>query len=76
MPTGSEPLSMVVVKAVADAERVDPLDLPSPLGDAVDPDALDVLFQNGSGHLSFDYCGNMVTVDAEGSVDVTPLNEV
>lgn len=74
MSTGTEPLSVVVVKAVADAERIDPLDLPAPLGDAVDPDALDVLFQNGSGRVSFDYCGNEVTVDAEGSVNVTPLN--
>ncbi|KAB1196500.1 MULTISPECIES: HalOD1 output domain-containing protein [Haloferax] len=76
MPAEKVPLSIAVVEAVADAQRLDPLNLPAPLTDAVDPDALDALFRNGTGHVSFDYCGNKVTAGADGSVEVTPLKEV
>jgi len=75
MSTRGKSLSVTVVEAVADAEGVDPIDLLTPLADAVDPDALDVIFQNGTGRVSFDYSGYEVTVDAEGTVSVSALQE-
>jgi hypothetical protein len=72
MSQGTASLSVAVVEAVADAEPVDPVDLSTPLADPIDPDAQDVLFQNGSGDVSFDYCGHEVTVGARGSVEITP----
>lgn len=67
----SEPLSQVVVEAVASAEGVDPLDLEVPLYDAVDPDALDALFRSGAtvdGRVEFEYHGYEVTVTGDGHV--------
>ena len=67
----SEPLSQVVVEAVASAEGVDPLDLEVPLYDAVDPDALDALFESGGavdGRVEFEYYGYDVTATGDGRV--------
>ena len=75
MITGATSLSVTVIEAVAAAKRVDPVDLPSPLADSIDPDALDVLFRNGTGRVSFDYSGYEVTVDANGTVDLAPFNK-
>lgn len=69
-------LSFAVVDAVATHEGVSVADLP-PLGNAIDPDALDDLFEpkfDGSlrqgGEVTFDYCGYTVVVDASGRVDI------
>lgn len=68
----TEPLSQAVVESVARAEGVDPLDLEVPLYDAVDPDALDALFQqdgtSGDGRIQFSYYGYRVTVTGAGHV--------
>lgn len=75
METGATSLAVAVVKAVADAEGVDPVDLSSPLAYTVDPDALDTLFRAGTGRVTFDYCGYLVAVDADRTVEVSPLKE-
>lgn len=68
--TGSPTPSDVVVKAVAEAASVDPMELP-PLSDVVDPDALDALFQEqGPSHVSFGYSGYDVELDSAGTVVV------
>lgn len=69
------PLSLAVVDAVAKAEGVEPTDLPTPLATAIDPDALNAVFRDGTGRLSFDYHGYRVTVDQEGAVEVAPHPE-
>lgn len=65
--------SMHVVWAVAAESDLDPCSLP-PLGDAIDPDALDSLFDGDSGRavspqngpsVTFSYAGHRVTVDGE-----------
>ncbi|WP_415382189.1 HalOD1 output domain-containing protein [Halosimplex sp. TS25] len=61
-----------VLEAVAATERTDPVDLP-PLSDAVDPDALNALFdpsgeQPAPTRFSFCYADHDVTVTADGSV--------
>lgn len=69
-------LSFAVVDAVATHEGVPVADLP-PLGDAINPDALDELFEpkfDGSprrgGEVTFDYCNHTIVVDASGRVDI------
>lgn len=66
----SEPLSQTVVEAVARAEGADALDLEVPLYDAIDPDALDALFQSGDGYIEFVYYGYEVTVGGDGRVSI------
>jgi len=72
--------SAAVVARIATAENVDETELP-PLFHAIDPDALDALFESGrdgpgetrtSGSVTFAYAGYEVHVSANGSVDVTP----
>lgn len=60
-----------VVETVAAATDRDPVDLP-PLYESVDPDALDACVASmASGTVTFSYAGYAVTVDDEGSVDLT-----
>lgn len=71
---GSSLLSTAVVEAVADVEDVDPCDLPEPLADAIDPDALDELFRDRpdvDGQVRFRFCGHTVTVTSDGRVRVS-----
>lgn len=63
-------LSNAVVQAVADADGVDETELEKPLADVIDPDALDRLFRDSTGSLSFRYLGYTVNVDHSGTVDV------
>ena len=69
------PLSAVVVEAVAEEEGVEPVDLRDPLFDEINPDALDALFRNVTGHVVFEYHGYEVKVDSNGKVDVTPVGD-
>ncbi|RDI71819.1 HalOD1 output domain-containing protein [Halopelagius longus] len=71
-----EPLSLTVVKTVADAEGVEPTAL-RPLYSAVDPDALDSLFESEGGpafggEVQFQYHGYEVCVHGDGRVTLTP----
>lgn len=70
--------SRAVVEVVADAEGVDPLELP-PLYEAIDPDALDALFRPSacrtdvpptSGEVRFGYHGHEVHITAAGRVSL------
>lgn len=61
-----------VIEAVANEEGLDPAELRSPLYDAIDPDALDALFRNSAGAVSFEYHGYAVVVTSDGIVQLTP----
>lgn len=69
----AEPASHAVVKAASFVHNVDPTDL-SPLGDVVDPDALDALATHGTAvnarclEISFTYEDLDVTVTSDGDV--------
>lgn len=71
-----ESWSIATVRAVGEATECDPLGLPEPLYDATDPDALNGLFvssgtpRNGSGYLSFEFCGCRVSVHSDRTVIV------
>lgn len=67
--------TICVVETVADALGTDPTEL-GPLYEAVDPDALDRLFESShrftTGRVTFAFEGCDVTVDADGWVAVSP----
>jgi len=64
-------ISERVVTAVADAAGVDPSALDAPLYDAVDPDALDKLYdERPHPTVEFAYGGHSVVVEPGGTVDV------
>lgn len=65
-------VSTAVIEAVSEEEGVDPVDLHDSLYDAIDPDALETLFRNGTGYVVFEYHGYEVAVDSDQNVDVTP----
>lgn len=74
----SEPVSSTVVTGVAAVKNVDPIDLP-PLYYAIDPDALDGLFQphcsaSETVRVQFTFAGCDVVVDGDSRVTVTPAD--
>lgn len=67
-----------VVSAVADAEEVDPVELP-PLYEAIEPEALNDLFTSRSessvGKVTFQYAGYDVVVRGTGEVEVQSIHQ-
>nr|WP_273742503.1 HalOD1 output domain-containing protein [Natrinema soli] len=67
-----------VVSAVADAEDVDPVELP-PLYEAIDPEALNDLCTSRSGSsvgkVEFQYAGHDVVVRGTGEVEVQSIHQ-
>ncbi|WP_277540452.1 HalOD1 output domain-containing protein [Haloarcula laminariae] len=62
-----------VVSAVARAEGVDPTDVEPPLSKSVDTEALERLFRDTRGHVTFEYKEYVVTVSSDGDVALEPL---
>lgn len=75
MCVSNEKYSQRVLQAVATVENADPTDLP-PLYEAIDPDALNALFQTDNGaqtavdHVRFHYAGHTVVVQGDGRINV------
>ena len=69
-------ITEAVVRAVAEAEDVSPLDL-QPLATVIDPDALEALVRDGWGNVTieFTYQGYQVCVDGDEQVTVSDLND-
>ena len=79
-PKPDSSLSEAVLEAVATEMGVEQSDLPDPLFDAIEPEALDSLFRpdrNGhptrSGHTTFSYAGYEVTAYSDKRVELQPL---
>lgn len=72
-----EQCSIAVVRAVADVDGRNPMELPEVLQTVVDPDALDQLFAGSREALdpemtlSFAYCGYLVTIHADRTLRVS-----
>lgn len=67
--------STAVVEAVAAREGVDVVAVSEPLGDAIDPEALDKLVESMAGgeepgSVSFFFAGYEVTVHGDGRIDL------
>lgn len=70
--TDGRSIAVAVVELVAAETERDPLELP-PLGDVVDPEALDRLFSEGAtteAGAQFQFAGCHVSVSADGVVTV------
>ncbi|WP_049920882.1 HalOD1 output domain-containing protein [Halopiger djelfimassiliensis] len=82
--TSAQPPSEAVISAIAARSNADDLtavaDELEPLYGAIDPAALDSLFDSSGsldrsdGVVTFSYAGYRVTVDATGRVELTPLS--
>lgn len=77
----SEPLSTLIVTALADITGDSPTDL-EPLYDRIDPDALDRLFSpnpdgslGAAGPVTFTFHGHEVTVERHGHVVIRPRRD-
>jgi hypothetical protein len=68
-------MSDAVLTAIAEREGIGKEDLEQPLYDAVSPEALDSLFRNSGGKVTFEYHGYVVTVDSSRQVDIAPAQE-
>lgn len=71
--------SEAIVTTVASVTGEEPVEL-SPLYDAVEPDALDALFEHagrtddpGSQTLTFAYVGYQISVSGDGTIEVTAV---
>lgn len=65
-------VSEAVVHEVAGSKGVPPDELNPPLYNVIDPDALEAIFRGGTGHISFEYHGYVVTVNHAGDVSLEP----
>jgi len=68
-------LCQTVVSEVAEYKGVEETELETPLFEAVDPDALERLFRETTGLVTFEYDGCSVTVDHRGTVSVSAATE-
>jgi hypothetical protein len=80
LPTATEPSIVVLIQAaIAARDGPDTSECP-PLYDAIDPDALEKLFAPLSrggerrGKVMFEYCGYRVTVHADRTVEIDPID--
>lgn len=73
-----EPYSSAIVNTVADVRNCDPTELPEILYNAVDTDAVDMMFSrsreasNNEMSLSFGYCDHLVTVFVDRTLQIKP----
>lgn len=63
-----------VLSEIARREGVEPGELPEPLYDAINPDALNDLFTSGSARVMFEYLGYNVVVTSDGDIRIDSLN--
>lgn len=66
-------LSDAVLTAIADHSGTEPSEIEPPLYQVVDVEALDTLFRDGSGTVTFEYAGYEVQVSGDGVVELSPL---
>ncbi len=64
----TESITSAVVTAVTDATGTKPA---TPLYEAIDPDALEDLYQHGSPKVSFEYVGHHITIHTDRTVTVS-----
>lgn len=67
-------LSTAVLQAIADYEGSDPRAVTPPLYESIDPEALDSLFRETSGEVTFEYKDYTITVGSNGTVEVESLH--
>lgn len=77
--SSGESVSETVIRAVADAKGIDPLDMDACLFDAIDPGALDTIFaadnEGTERRVSFTFAGYRVAVNESQTVFLTDLEK-
>lgn len=68
-------LSEAVIGGIAHYKGVDEVALEKPLYDAIDPEALNTLFREGAGEVTFCYLDLVVTVTSEREIDIRSANQ-
>jgi len=66
----TETLSTAVIAGIASQLSVEPTDLDTPLFEAINPEALDTLFRDSTGAVTFRYENYDVTVHSDGRVEL------
>jgi Halobacterial output domain 1 len=69
--TNTRSITAAVVTAVTEANGTKPS---TPLYEAIDPDALEALYQHGSPEVNFEYIGYHVTVHSDRTVSVVDVD--
>lgn len=74
--------SETIVRMIADREGISPTDLSPPLYSAIDPEALDSLFDGRTsqepqpaGSICFRYCGYEIAVERDGDITIADFDE-
>lgn len=72
-PDGPRSVSETVIEAIAEIAGVDPTNTVVPIGERIDPDALDALFTNDEGAtcVTFRVCGLAVLVRSDGRIRIS-----
>lgn len=68
-------LSSEITSAIAEREGIDDEELPKPLYETIDVEALANLFRDGSGRVIFDYLDYKVTVDNKQNIEVVSTKD-
>lgn len=63
-------ISFRVIEAVAEVKGEDSMEMRPPLFEAINPEALDAVFQSGSISISFEWDGYTIEIDGSGSIAV------
>lgn len=71
MRSTGQTITEAVAAGVAEYKGIDTFELDPPLYEAIDPEALSVLFRESQGSVRFDHWGCTITVDHDGVVTVT-----
>lgn len=71
--TSTQTMTEAVLAAVAEHKGVDERALDPPLYEVIRPEALNRLFADTTGQVTFEYLDTVVTVDADRNVSVEPL---
>jgi hypothetical protein len=77
-PPRTESLCEEIVYRVADAKEVDPLELHPPLYFAIDPEALERLYEmyppsRRPPSVTFTYCGQIIQIHNDRCIEILPL---
>ena len=75
MASSERAVSDAVLEAVAKREGIAVDDLERQLYYVIDPEALDALFRDGPGRITFPYHDYVVTVDDDHDVEIAPAEE-
>lgn len=73
MEVAAMELGVEVVFAVAEADDIKPEEVDAPLHAAINPDALDALFEQPTTSVEFQYAGYLVTVHGTGEIQLSEL---